>query len=394
MKPTELFSAGISEINNRLPFGLVSKFKKQTIEGQSGKRLLSACLSRYNCRIIPIASIIMIVCTFVTGLLENGITGGELFSGGAAEIVGEVLILVTAVFGVGFGFYFSGRYPSYYPYVFWGMYLLAYFIKVTGCAQGASGLSQTAVTIAVISIVPIFNIGASIVFLLSVPVYYAIVCSINDVMAYYPFTAFSLALLGIAVSLTTYTLFCARMINSKKIKEDKQRIELKSKIDSATGLYSREYGIETAKRLLEQGKGIALLVVDIDKFGEYNRSFGTSKADKTLREIANCIKIVSKPYTDITCHFESDRILLCMTADADKEPVMLSEEIRSSVKMMNISFPANTAYMTVTATVGMARSTYGDIFDSVFEKAVRSLEVGKKAGGNCIAYKEHIFRPQ
>ena len=113
MKVTELFSLGANEIKNRLPMATAAKFSTQKIEGKSGKSLLAACISRYNCRIIPIAAIIMIICTFMSVLFENVITDG-----GSAEIAGEVLILFTAVCGVGFGFYFSGKYPSYYPYVF------------------------------------------------------------------------------------------------------------------------------------------------------------------------------------------------------------------------------------------------------------------------------------
>lgn len=388
MKPTELFSAGVTEIKNRLPLGAAARFKRLTVDGQSGKKILGSCLSKYNCRVIPVAAVVMILATLITAFADGGITAD-----GAAETAGTVLALVTAVFGIGFGFYFGGRYPYYYPYVFWGMYLLSYFIKITGCVTGAAGLIQTIIIMTVICAVPIFDIPVSLCYILSVPVYYTVLCLINGVAGYYPFAVISFALLAVLISVTVYSLFCSRMINSKKIRENNERIKLSAKMDAATGLYSREYGIDTAQAMISGNNGTALIVVDIDKFGEYNRIFGTAKADRTLQEIANCVKIVAKPYTDLACHFESDRILLCMEAQSDKEPVLLCEEIRSSIKTMNISFPANADFMTCTVTVGMARSTCGDSFDTVFEKAVRSLNTGKKAGGNCIAYKEHYFRP-
>ena len=68
MKVTELFSLGANEIKNRLPMATAAKFSTQKIEGKSGKSLLAACISRYNCRIIPIAAIIMIICTFMSVL--------------------------------------------------------------------------------------------------------------------------------------------------------------------------------------------------------------------------------------------------------------------------------------------------------------------------------------
>ena len=80
MKVTELFSLGANEIKNRLPMATAAKFSTQKIEGKSGKSLLDACISRYNCRIIPIAALIMILCTFLSVIFEGIITernGGD-----------------------------------------------------------------------------------------------------------------------------------------------------------------------------------------------------------------------------------------------------------------------------------------------------------------------------
>lgn len=394
MKPTELFSAAINEINNRLPFSAVSKFKKQTIDGQSGSVLLSHCLSRYNCRIIPIASVLMLVFAFITGILENALTVGEegFFIGPAAEIAGEIILLVTAVFGIALGFYFSGKYPSYYPYVFWGMYLLSYFVKVSGCINGASGFAQTVVTIAVLSAVPIFGIPATLIFQLSVPIYYAVACGLNNVVTYYPFIAFCLCAVGILVSLTVYSLYCSRMINSRKIRESSRRIELNSKLDRQSGLYTREYGLDAAREMMKRGS-TAIILVDIDDFSAYNKTVGPTTADRVLKEICNCIKIVAKPYTDIASRFEGDKIMLALPCEKDSEALLLCEEIRSSVKQMGIDFTKG-KYLVVTATVAMERSGVNDDLDAVFEKAAFSLNAGKNAGGNCIAFKGKHFRAE
>ena len=388
MKVTELFSLGANEIKNRLPFVTAAKFSAQKIEGKSGKSLLNSCVSRYNCRIIPIAAIIMIICTFMSVIFENIITDG-----GSAEIAGEVLILFTAVCGVGFGFYFSGKYPSYYPYVFWGLYLLSYCIKVTGCISGASGLSQTAVTIMVFAAVPVFAPVASAVFLGIIPVWYTILCNINNVSGYYPFTVWGLALLGFFISCSMYSLYTARMINSKRIKDDRQRMKMSAVMDSRTDLYNRAYGIEKATELLRTGNSVALLLVDIDNFGVYNRLHGTEKADEVLANVANCVKIISKSMTDITCRYESDQILVCLPVESDKEAIVLSEEIRSAIKDMKIPFPEAKHYHCITATVSAARGMPGETYDDIYEKAMRSQSVAKRIGGNCIAFKEHTFRP-
>ena len=128
-------------------------------------------------------------------------------------------------------------------------------------------------------------------------------------------------------------------------------------------------------------------------FVEYNRIYGTEKADEVLFAVANCVKIISKPKTDIICRYEGDTILVCLTVKADKDAIVLSEEIRSAVKDMKIPFPEASRYRNITATVSAARGMPGDTYDDIYVRAMRSQSVAKRIGGNCIAFKEHTFRP-
>ena len=155
----------------------------------------------------------------------------------------------------------------------------------------------------------------------------------------------------------------------------------------------RAYGIEKATELLRSGNSIALLLVDIDNFAEYNRIYGNEKADEVLFAVANCVKIISKPKTDIICRYEGDTILVCLTVKADKDAIVLSEEIRSAVRDMKIPFPEASRYRNITATVSAARGMPGDTYDDIYVRAMRSQSVAKRIGGNCIAFKEHTFRP-
>ncbi|MDE8718578.1 diguanylate cyclase, partial [[Eubacterium] siraeum] len=65
----------------------------------------------------------------------------------------------------------------------------------------------------------------------------------------------------------------------------------------------------------------------------------TAKSTSSAFSVANCVKIISKSKTDIICRYEGDTILVCLTVIADKEAIVLSEEIRSAVRDMKIPFP-------------------------------------------------------
>lgn len=60
---------------------------------------------------------------------------------------------------------------------------------------------------------------------------------------------------------------------------------------------------------------------------------------------------------------------------------------------MKIPFPEASRYRNITATVSAARGMPGDTYDDIYVRAMRSQSVAKRIGGNCIAFKEHTFRP-
>jgi diguanylate cyclase (GGDEF)-like protein len=64
-------------------------------------------------------------------------------------------------------------------------------------------------------------------------------------------------------------------------------------LDEGTGLYSREYFLRTCSvesmRALRDGRPLHVLLLDIDRFGEFNRRFGIEVGDELLRQIAEAI---------------------------------------------------------------------------------------------------------
>ncbi len=389
MKPLELFTAGISELKARIPFSAVSKFKASGVNGQSGASLLNGVISRHDQRLIPIVSVFAVVLSVVFMIFELSVPNG--FS---AELAGDILMILTGIGSVVFGFYFKGKYPAYYNYIFWLLLTVSYGIKVTGCAGEAAGFVLTVAAIFVIAAVPVFSPAVAALFLGAIFVYYTVLCLINGILAYYIVSAFLLALLGMFISASNYTMFCSRTINSRKLKDDSLRMKLNSMIDARTGLYNRTYGIEHVSSSLKSGESVAMLLIGIDSFKEYNRVNGSEKSDEVLRDICKCIKIVAKPKTDLTCRIEGDMAMVCLPAAADRDAVLFAEEIRSSIRTMNISFKENGSFGVVTVSVGAARSISGDSFDSLYARTERSLSAAKKHGGNCIGFKEQAFRSE
>ncbi len=382
------FSLAVNEIKNRFPFGSVKKFKAQTEQNKSGSEILSSAISRYNCRTIPIAAILLILWTFFSLALEAFTTNGT-----AAELAGEILLLFTSVCALGFGFYFSGKYPSYYPYVFWGLYLISYGIKLCGCIDGAAGFAQTVLSIAVIALFPVFSPLVSALFIAAVPLWYTVLCAVNGILAYYIITAWIVALVCFYASLSSYAMFSVRMINSRRIKEDKLRIKMTSVIDNLTGLYDRGYAIENTEKLLSDKTKTAMIIVNIDDFSEYGRIYGSALSDEALKRVAKCVRIVAKHYTEIICRYQGNGIMVTLPFKNDEEAATLCEEIRKTISTMNIPFAESKHGKRITVTVSADTSKPSDTFDLLHQRVMRSQKAAKDFGGNCISYKEQVYRP-
>ena len=115
-----------------------------------------------------------------------------------------------------------------------------------------------------------------------------------------------------------------------------------------------------------------------------------------LFAVANCVKVmISKPKTDIICRDEGDTILVCLTVKADKEAIVLSEEIRSAVRDMKKTVPRGGTVTVYHNGDSKRRKRYARryLMTIYVVRAMRSQSVAKRIGGNCIAFKEHTFRP-
>jgi diguanylate cyclase (GGDEF)-like protein len=79
---------------------------------------------------------------------------------------------------------------------------------------------------------------------------------------------------------------------------DEQRADIRDRqqlivLDEATGLYSRSYFLRALgaeiRRVQRDRRPLHVLLIDVDRFGDYNRRFGFDQGDKLLKAIADAI---------------------------------------------------------------------------------------------------------
>jgi diguanylate cyclase (GGDEF)-like protein len=162
-------------------------------------------------------------------------------------------------------------------------------------------------------------------------------------------------------------------------KEYSKTLDLAIK-DGLTGLYTHRYFQELLNQELEKAKNysypLTLLMIDTDKFKQYNDTFGHPEGDKLLKNIANILtKNVRK--NDYVCRYGGDEFAIILVNTKKQDAYYIAERIRQSYTVLKKED------IQVSASIGIA--SYPDdaiTKDDLIKKADEALYEAKRSGRN------------
>lgn len=203
------------------------------------------------------------------------------------------------------------------------------------------------------------------------------------------------------------TDFLARAINLilnkkklDKVKATQKALYEKANIDAVTGLNNRhfmeEFGSKIVSDAIENNEGIALALLDIDRFKEINDGSGHACGDEVLRQVASLVKSL-RHSGDVVARFGGDEVVLLMPGCEPNVVEERMEEIRAGIEKLS---PMGVG---VTASIGVAchdkrvisrlvalldsaeQTCHDDLkvdFDTLFNTADHALYTAKRDGRN------------
>lgn len=198
-------------------------------------------------------------------------------------------------------------------------------------------------------------------------------------------------------------VFVIRDITERKLAELKiqqlvQQLELEKKVaqrnantDSLTGLSNRRYfdesfGVEY-QRMKRSGQPLSLLMLDVDRFKNFNDQYGHLAGDNCLRQIGTTLTQNVTRISDIVARYGGEEFVVVL-ADTDQEgAVHVAERIRKGIKALNIPHLVSDVADVVTVTIGVvtAYPSKLDSMEHVVEMADDALYCAKDAGRNRIS---------
>ena len=162
-------------------------------------------------------------------------------------------------------------------------------------------------------------------------------------------------------------------------------------IDALTGLENRrslgprlEWALGHGRR---EGVQVAFIMIDVDRFKNYNDAFGHAAGDQCLRRVSSALRAQLQRPNDLLIRFGGEEFVVLLVDTDQTGAQMLAERLRTAVEDLSIRHAPGAANDVVTISLGIcvakAASTQGR---ELLDLADRALYAAKAAGRNRWAF--------
>jgi len=133
------------------------------------------------------------------------------------------------------------------------------------------------------------------------------------------------------------------------------QLDALSRIDSLTGLANRRQFDQSLRdaweRARRSGQGIALLMVDIDCFKDFNDRYGHPAGDQCLRLVAAALAVCAVRSTDLVARYGGEEFAVVVASSPPEGAMALAERMRHAVEQLQL--PSATSGRPVTISIGV-----------------------------------------
>ena len=167
-----------------------------------------------------------------------------------------------------------------------------------------------------------------------------------------------------------------------------KKFERHATTDALTGLGNRRSMEETfpreIERCLDNDKPIALIMVDVDNFKDFNDKFGHQAGDRALIAVANILKEQFRP-ADILIRYGGDEFVVLLP-DADQDAAhKVAERVRMTVSGDTTDSGDSLIQIPIRVSMGVAALEGGGSLTSLIRSADAALYRAKRAGRDMVA---------
>jgi diguanylate cyclase (GGDEF)-like protein/PAS domain S-box-containing protein len=175
---------------------------------------------------------------------------------------------------------------------------------------------------------------------------------------------------------------------------DKKIIEELSITDPMTGLYNRRFYVKTINeemnRIKRHDSSLALMMIDVDNFKQYNDSYGHQSGDDVLTRVSDVLKSYTSRSGEYAFRLGGEEFGILLGGMSKDEYVALANRIRTAVEALSITHEKNNPSPYVTISIGIALYHTGSEFkcEDLYREADIQLYRAKERGRNQVVIGE------
>jgi len=189
----------------------------------------------------------------------------------------------------------------------------------------------------------------------------------------------------------------AKLLYEKKIAEDiSEELKLISTQDSLTGINNRRRFDEALYdewyRASRLSRPLSLVLCDIDKFKEYNDTYGHLEGDKCLTRIAHLIEDSARRAGDMAARFGGEEFTIILPDTGYENAKEIAEQIRMAIVDLALPHSASSVANIVTASFGVCTKAPDKDTSpkTLIECADKAMYLAKKQGRNKVVSYQNV----
>jgi diguanylate cyclase (GGDEF)-like protein len=168
--------------------------------------------------------------------------------------------------------------------------------------------------------------------------------------------------------------------------------------DGLTGIHNRRMFDQHIQRVWQQGmrarQRIAVLLLDIDCFKDYNDRYGHQAGDECLRAVALCLSQCARRPLDFVARYGGEEFAVVLYDASREYAAAVLTRIQRSVAELNISHEASTVATRLTVSIGAAFVLPGSerTYEGLVQLADEALYSAKEQGRNRVVVMEAEYQ--
>lgn len=139
----------------------------------------------------------------------------------------------------------------------------------------------------------------------------------------------------------------------REMVEDRLRLSM---TDPLTGLHNRRYAMTHLARILGRpaapGRGVAVMVLDLDRFKTINDTHGHAAGDAVLVEVSGRLAAQVRP-VDLLARIGGEEFLIALPDVSPEDARSAAERLRRAVADLPVGLPHERGAIRVTASIGL-----------------------------------------